>query len=107
MHSTLKGFWIQEDESGSARHSPGCSARNCQSPIATRTRRNVGRPTAAVMRRTWRLRPSAITSSSHASATVLRKRTGGSRGHSGGGGSSRRASAGRGGRKGVGGGKRG
>src|SRR3546814_20771665 len=75
MHSTLKGFWIQEDESGSARHSPGCSARNCQSPIATRTRRNGGRPTAAVMRRTWRLRPSASTSSSPASDTAFRKRT--------------------------------
>src|SRR3546814_9377305 len=44
--STLNGFRIQEDESGNARHSPGCSACNCQSPIATLARRNVGRPTA-------------------------------------------------------------
>ena len=53
--------------------------------MATRTSRSVGSPTAAVMRRTWRLRPSLIVSSSQASGTVLRKRTGGSRGHSAGG----------------------
>jgi hypothetical protein len=62
--------------------------------MATRTSRSVGRPTAAVIRRTWRLRPSWIVSSIHASGTCLRKRTGGSRGHSTGGGSSRRACAG-------------
>ena len=35
-----------------------------QGPIRHRTRRNVGRPTAAVIRRTWRFRPSVISSSS-------------------------------------------
>ena len=41
-----------------------------QSPIRTRTRRKVGNPTAAVMRRTWRLRPSQILSSNQLSGTV-------------------------------------
>ncbi len=45
-------------------------------PTATRTRRSVGCPTAAVIRRTWRFRPSVIESRSHAVATFLRKRMG-------------------------------
>ena len=63
-------------------HSPGWSVPKSTSPTRTRTSRSVGRPTAAVMRRTWRLRPSRIVSSSQAVGMCLRKRTGGSRGHS-------------------------
>nr|GFA34314.1 hypothetical protein [Tanacetum cinerariifolium] len=50
--------------------------------MRTRTNRSVGRPTAAVIRRTWRFRPSLITNSSQLVGTLLRKRTGGSRGQS-------------------------
>ena len=42
-----------------------------------RTSRRVGRPTAAVMRRTWRLRPSRRSSCSQAVGTVRRWRIGG------------------------------
>ena len=52
--------------------------------MATRTKRSVGWPTAAVMRRTWRLRPSRITNSIHAVGMLARWRIGGSRGHSAG-----------------------
>jgi len=62
---------------------PGCSLRGNwgQIPIV-RISRGVGWPTAAVMRRTCRLRPSAITSSSQRVAICCRTRTGGSRDHS-------------------------
>ena len=59
-----------------------------------RTSRRVGWPTAAVIRRTCRLRPSVIVSLIQQSGTVLRMRTGGSRGQSAGG-AIRSASAGR------------
>ena len=41
-------------------------------PIEYRIRRNVGKPTAAVMRRTWRLRPSVRVSASQESGTLAR-----------------------------------
>ena len=44
--------------------------------MATRTSRNVGCPTAAVIRRTWRLRPSRIVKRSQAVGTFLRNRIG-------------------------------
>jgi len=62
--------------------------------MAMRTRRSVGNPTAAVMRRTCRLRPSLIVSSIQLVAILRRKRIGGSRGHSAGSGTIR-ACAGR------------
>ena len=49
--------------------------------MRTRTRRSVGSPTAAVMRRTWRLRPSRMVIANQLVGTLLRKRTGGLRGH--------------------------
>src|SRR6185312_4526853 len=49
--------------------------------MRTRISRSVGKPTAAVMRRTWRLRPSRKVSVSQLVGMLLRKRTGGSRGH--------------------------
>src|SRR5690606_20910904 len=55
----------------STANSPGARSSRDQSPMRTRTRRRVGRPTAAVMRRTWRLRPSRMVSSSQAVGTVL------------------------------------
>src|SRR5690554_520578 len=48
----------------SRRHSPGARPSSRQGPMATRTRRRVGWPTWAVMRLTWRLRPSPMVSSS-------------------------------------------
>ena len=44
--------------------------------MATRTSRKVGWPTAAVIRRTWRLRPSRMVSRSQAVGTFLRNRIG-------------------------------
>ena len=77
-----------------SRQEPGASPSSVSRPIWTRTSRSVGSPTAAVMRRTWRLRPSRIVSSIHESGTVLRTRIGGNRGHNHSGGSITRASAG-------------
>ena len=51
-----------------------------QGPIRWRTSRNVGRPTAAVMRRTWRFRPSRSSRSIQAVGISRRTRIGGSRG---------------------------
>ncbi len=63
--------------------------------MAERISRSVGNPTAAVMRRTWRLRPSRIASSSKAVGMLLRSLMGGWRSYTCAGGSSRRALAGR------------
>src|SRR5690606_29569319 len=63
------------------RQAPGARPSRATAPMPTRTSRKVGSPTAAVIRRTCRLRPSVMTTCSQASGTVLRKRTGGSRGH--------------------------
>src|SRR5690348_16997132 len=65
-----------------ARDSAGANPFSAYSPICMRISRNVGRPTAAVIRRTCRLRPSRRVSSIQESGTDLRKRTGGSRGQS-------------------------
>ena len=48
------------------RHRPGARPSSVHGPTAHRTSRSVGNPTAAVIRRTWRLRPSARMISSHA-----------------------------------------
>ena len=48
---------------------PGRPARS--GPMATRTRRSVGKPTAAVIRRTWRFRPSRRVRRSQAVGHVL------------------------------------
>ena len=48
--------------------------------MRTRSRRNVGCPTAAVMRRTWRFLPSTSSRPIQQSGTLLRKRMGGVRG---------------------------
>ena len=63
--------------------------------MAARIRRRVGKPTAAVMRRTWRLRPSRMPSSIHAVRMALRTRTAGSRSYRPGGASIRPTLAGR------------
>lgn len=63
-------------------------------PIATRTNRSVGCPTAAVMRRTCLFRPSRRRNSIQKSCTFFRKRTGGSRGGNSGWGSKNPAPAG-------------
>ena len=68
-------------QQGSSRHSPGCRSPSSQSPIRTLTSRRVGNPTAAVMRLTWRLRPSRMVIASQLVGMLLRKRTGGWRGH--------------------------
>src|SRR3546814_7334000 len=65
---------------GTSRHSPGSIPSIAQSPTLHRTSLSVGWPMAAVIRRTWRFRPSRMVSLSQPSGTVLRKRTGGSRG---------------------------
>ena len=62
--------------------------------MAARTSRNVGSPTLAVIRRTWRFLPSLITIYSHAVGTDSRWRTGGTRSHSPSGVSISRACAG-------------
>ena len=52
-------------------HSPGCShressfRRRSRYPMDTRTRRVDGKPACAVIFRTWRLRPSVRTTSTH------------------------------------------
>ena len=63
-----------------SRHLPGARLFKRKFPIATLTRRNVGCPTTAVIRLTWRLRPSCKVISSQVVGTFLRNRTGGSRG---------------------------
>ena len=78
-----------------SRHWPGASSPRDMGPTATRTRRSVGCPTAAVMRRTWRLRPSVIESFSQAVGTFLRKRIGTGRSGNGGSASSSSTRAGR------------
>ncbi|MEY2920945.1 MAG: hypothetical protein RL261_2250, partial [Pseudomonadota bacterium] len=57
--------------------------------------RSVGKPTAAVIRRTCRFRPSLNSTSIHAVGIALRLRIGGSRGHSPSGSAMTRAGAGR------------
>jgi uncharacterized membrane protein len=79
---------------GASRHSPGLKPCKVHGPTDQRISRKVGQPIAAVMRRTWRLRPSRIVSFSQRVGIALRKRIGGSRGHSHSGGSVRSASAG-------------
>lgn len=83
------------DKFYSSRHSPTPSPAKVQGPIATRTSRNVGWPTLAVIRRTWRFLPSHSTISIQLVGTDLRKRTGGSRGHSQSGAGMRRAAHGK------------
>ena len=65
-------------------------------PMATRTSRSVGWPTAAVIRRTWRFRPSRSTRRSQAVGTFLRNRIGTGRSGRSGSSSSSSASTGRG-----------
>ena len=74
--------------------SPGARPSIDQGPTAWRISRSVGSPTAAVIRRTCRLRPSVSVSSSQAVGIALRTRIGGSRGHSPAGSGIDRASAG-------------
>lgn len=78
-----------------SRHVPGGKPSRVQSPTDQRMRRRVGWPTAAVIRRTWRFRPSVRVSSSQLSGMDLRARIGGSRGQSQTGSGITRASAGR------------
>jgi len=74
---------------------PGARPSSVWGPIAARISRSVGSPTAAVIRRTWRLRPSRITSSIHPSGTDFRTLIGGTRGQSHAGSATPRALAGR------------
>ena len=64
----------------SSRQAPGASPSVVQGPTACRMRRNVGSPAAAVIRRTWRFRPSVSVISSHDVGSALRTRMGGVRG---------------------------
>ena len=72
------------------RHRPCARSGARKAPMRTRTSRSVGCPTAAVMRRTCRLRPSVSSSEIQQSGTFNRNRIGGSRGGNSGAGSSRR-----------------
>ena len=74
---------------------PGSSPSRVIGPTATRTSRNVGWPTAAVIRRTWRFRPSRRTRRIQAVGTFLRNRIGTGRSGRSGLGVSSSASAGR------------
>ena len=55
-----------------ARQAPGARSPSINGPMATRTSRKAGWPTAAVMRLTWRFIPSCRTISTHAVGTVRR-----------------------------------
>ena len=59
---------------------PGVSPSRCHDPMDTRMSRSVGKPTAAVMRRTCRFFPSVSVNSIHESGTVSLVRMGGVRG---------------------------
>ena len=59
----------------------GCVASE-NGPMLLRTRRKVGRPTAAVIRRTWRFLPSSSVIAIHPVGLSARARIGGLRGHS-------------------------
>ena len=76
-------------------HVPGSRPSSGKFPILTRRSLSVGKPVAAVMRRTWRFLPSTSVSSSHAVGILARKRTGGSRGGTSGSPGMRRARHGR------------
>src|SRR5690606_42042777 len=65
------------------------------SPILVRIKRSVGKPTAEVIRRTWRVRPSQIEISTQDVGTEARRRTGGLRSHNHSASDSFSASAGR------------
>src|SRR6267143_697717 len=71
------GCRFQISDSPTITQSPGARSFNCNFPIRTRTKRRVGRPTAAVIRRTCRFRPSRKMILSQQSGTVLRNRIGG------------------------------
>ena len=71
----------------SSRHFPAERSPSAKFPMRTRSRRRVGWPAAAVIRRTWRFLPSTSSRASQASGTFLRKRMGGSRGETAGAGS--------------------
>ncbi len=91
----MRGGPYRSRTGSSARHCPGGSVPSAYGPIDTRISRSVGCPTAAVMRRTCRLRPSRIPISIHDVGIAARYRIGGSRGQSRGGASMSRARAGR------------
>ena len=80
---------------GTSRHWPGSSPATVHGPMPQRISRRVGKPMAAVIRRTCRLRPSRSSSSIQAVGMALRTRIGGCRGQSPAGSSISRASAGR------------
>ena len=67
-----------------ASHCPGSRPSRVIGPIAMRTRRKVGCPTAAVIRRTWRFLPSVSVRRIQESGTDLRMRIGTGRGGSAG-----------------------
>ena len=55
-----------------SRHAAGAKPCTLICPIPARTSRNVGKPTRAVKRRTWRFLPSRNVSSSHAVGILAR-----------------------------------
>src|SRR5690554_7889121 len=73
-------FGVVGKLTGILRYLPGSSPSSDQSPIRLRVSRNRGNPTAAVIRRTCRVRPSAMGHSGPRAGTVLRLRTGGTPG---------------------------
>lgn len=79
----------------SSRHSPGANPPSAIGPMECRTRRKVGKPTLAVMRRTCLFFPSVKPISSHAVGIDCRKRIGGSRDQRSAGSGIRRAEHGR------------
>ena len=63
---------VEQRDYGATRNAPGARSSSRHGPIAMRTNRSVGWPTAAVMRRIWRLRPSRRVISNQLSGTFLR-----------------------------------
>src|SRR5688500_4382557 len=94
--ASRRGWWhkIRSSALDASRHWPGCRLSSRMAPIATRIKRSVGWPTAAVMRLTCLFFPSWITTSSHAVGTLRRTLIGTGRSHNSGSCLSRRTWAG-------------
>src|SRR5689334_7460680 len=77
-------FPVPTASAGTSIQSPGINGwvASENGPILVRTRRRVGSPTAAVMRRTWRFFPSSSVMAIQLVGLSWRTRIGGLRGHS-------------------------
>ena len=94
--ASKRGWWhkVRSSALDASRHWPGSRLSSRMAPIATRIKRSVGWPTAAVMRLTCLFFPSWITTSSHAVGTLRRTLIGTGRSHNSGSCLSRRTWAG-------------